>query len=174
MHALVVYESLWGNTEQLARAIADALAPLGSVEVFDSDTAPSTTHGYDILIVGGPTHAFGMTRAKTRAFAVQSHSAPRAPEQGLREWLRTLQRPETTLPVMVFDTRVDTPRLPGSAAKAARRALRKLGFDTTTLHETFRVRGYEGPLLDGETARAVAWATEAATRLGADTSPTAR
>jgi hypothetical protein len=58
---------------------------------------------------------------------------------------------------VTFDTKVDTPRLPGSAAKAARHELRSKGFDVTTTSETFRVHGYDGPLVDGEVDRAQAW-----------------
>jgi hypothetical protein len=59
---------------------------------------------------------------------------------------------------VAFDTRVNTPRLPGSAAKAARHELRSLGFDVGTKAKTFRVHGYEGPLIDGELERAAKWA----------------
>jgi flavorubredoxin len=159
MRALVVYESLWGNTEQLARAMADTLASLGSVDLFDTDAAPTLADGYDVVIVGGPTHAFSMSRATTRADAVSSHAAPHAPTRGIREWLEELTPPTNKTRALAFDTRVDQPRLPGSAAKAARRELRELGFDTSTKQQTFRVRGYEGPLLDGEMERAITWVT---------------
>jgi hypothetical protein len=49
--------------------------------------------------------------------------------------------------------------LPGSAAKAARRELREPGFDTSMKQKTFRVRGYEGPLLDGKIEPAITWVT---------------
>lgn len=166
MRALVVYESLWGNTEKLARAIADALGETGSVDVFDSDAAPGSVAGYDALVVGAPTHAFTMSRAATRADAVTAHAAPHEPARGIREWLEVLERPRPAIPVLVFDTRVDHPRLPGSAAKAARHELHSLGFLTTTVQETFRVHGYEGPLLDGELERGIAWASGAVTDLG--------
>jgi len=166
MRAIVVYESLWGNTEQLARAIADAVAERGSVEVLDSDAAPTSVEGFDLVIVGAPTHAFSMSRAATRADAVKSHGAPHQPVRGIREWLEVLERPQREIPVIVFDTRVDHPRLPGSAAKAARHELHSLGFLTTAVQETFRVHGYEGPLLDGELERSVAWAMGALTGLG--------
>ncbi|KAA9136007.1 hypothetical protein F6B40_01035 [Microbacterium caowuchunii] len=165
MRALVVYESLWGNTEQLARAISVALRGWGSVEVVDSDAAPLAVEAYDLLVVGAPTHAFSMSRAATRADAVTSHGAPHEPARGIREWLEALNRPPRPIPVLVFDTRVDRPRLPGSAAKAARHELRALGFGTSVAPETFRVRGYEGPLRDGERERAAAWASRAVARL---------
>lgn len=158
MRTLVIYESLWGNTEKVARAIA---ARLGSdTTVLDSDAAPPSVDGYDLLVVGGPTHAFSMTRASTRADAVKSRNAPHEPTRGIREWLNELQRPEAEIPAVAFDTRVDKPRLPGSAAKAARHELRSLGFDTAIKQRTFRVHGYEGPLLDGELERAGKWADE--------------
>jgi len=56
---------------------------------------------------------------------------------------------------------------PRSAAKAARHELRSLGFDTSATARTFRVHGYEGPLLDGELDRARAWAGEIARGLTA-------
>jgi hypothetical protein len=168
MRALVVYESLWGNTEKVARAIADRLGGAGTVEVVDSDAAPTTVDGYDLLLVGGPTHAFSMTRAATRAEAVKSHSAPHEPTRGIREWLNELERPSATIPAVAFDTRVDKPRMPGSAAKAAKHELRSLGFETAVKQETFRVHGYEGPLLEGEVERASAWAKEVIAALNLD------
>ena len=158
MRALVVYESLWGNTEKVARAIAAKLG--GDVTVLDSDAAPLSVDGFDLLVVGGPTHAFSMTRASTRADAVASYDAPYLPTRGIREWLNELQRPAAEMPAIAFDTRVDKPRLPGSSAKAARHELRSLGFDTSVKQRTFRVHGYEGPLLDGELERAAAWTDE--------------
>lgn len=166
MRALVVYESLWGNTEQVARAVAAELAGLGSVDVMTSDAAPGTVDGYDLVVVGGPTHAFSMTRASTRADAVKSRFAPFQPTRGIREWLHDLDRPTTSIPAIAFDTRVDKPRLPGSAAKSAKHELHSLGFDTSVQQETFRVHGYEGPLLDGEIDRAHAWTAEIVTALG--------
>ncbi|MHA7274426.1 flavodoxin family protein [Arthrobacter sp. TMT4-20] len=167
MRALVVYESLWGNTEKVARAIGARLAVNADVEVLDSDAAPTLVDGYDLLVVGGPTHAFSMTRASTRADAVKSHSAPHEPARGIRDWLNQVERPSTEIPAFAFDTRVDKPRLPGSAAKAARHELRSLGFDTQVKQQTFRVHGYEGPLLDGEIERATEWAGDLLARLGA-------
>lgn len=160
MRALVVYESLWGNTEKVARVIADKLAGIGEVVIVDSGNGPASVNGYDLLAVGGPTHAFSMTRAGTRFEAVKSNSAPHEPSSGIREWLNQLGRPAVAIPAVAFDTRVDKPRMPGSAAKAARHELRLLGFDTSVKQETFRVHGYEGPLLDGELERASTWARD--------------
>lgn len=166
MRVLVVYESMWGNTETVAQAVAARLAGIGAVDVTTSDAAPITVDGYDLVAVGGPTHAFSMTRATTRAEAVKSHSAPHEPVRGIREWLNEVHRPVTAIQAIAFDTRVDKPRLPGSAAKAAKQHLRSLGFQTLVKQETFRVHGYEGPLLDGELEHARSWADEVIAALG--------
>lgn len=167
MRALVVYESLWGNTEQVARAIGTRLSSQADVEVLDSDAAPLSVDGYDLVVVGGPTHAFSMTRASTRADAVKTRSAPHEPSRGIREWLNALERTTAPVPAFTFDTRVDKPRLPGSAAKAALHELRSLGFETSAKPQTFHVHGYEGPLVDGELDRAAQWAGTLLTRLDA-------
>lgn len=167
MRALVVYESMWGNTEKVAQAIGAELGINSYVEVLDSDAAPASVDRYDLLVVGGPTHSFSMTRAATRADAVKAHSAPHEPSRGIREWLDQLERPDTEIPAVAFDTRVDKPRLPGSAAKAARHELRSLGFGTSIKARTFRVRGYEGPLLVGELEAATRWIGDVLAELGA-------
>lgn len=161
MRALVVYESLWGNTEKVARAIAEALQPGMSIDVVNAADAPASVEGYDLLAVGGPTHAFSMSRPATRETAVQQQGAPSLVARGIREWLHDLAPATAPVRALAFDTRVDSPRLPGSAAKAARGELRSLGFEVPAKAMTFRVHGYEGPLLDGELDRAAEWAREA-------------
>jgi hypothetical protein len=158
MRALVVYETLWGNTEKVARTVAAQLGKTMEVDIADSDSAPSSTEGYGLVVVGGPTHAFSMTRPATRRGAVEQNGAPRAPSRGIREWLETLHAVASPIRAVTFDTRVDAPRLPGSAAKAARHELRSLGFNVGAKAKTFHVHGYEGPLLEGELERAAEWA----------------
>ena len=61
MNALVVYESMFGNTEQIARAIADGLSESVEVQVAEVANAPTEPDPDTALIVaGGPTHAFSM------------------------------------------------------------------------------------------------------------------
>lgn len=162
MRAIVVYESLWGNTEKVARAVAQQLGTTMTVELVDTDAAPASVDGYDLVVVGGPTHAFSMSRPSTRATGGTDKSAPHVPTIGIREWLDALAPVTTPVPAAAFDTRVDSPRLPGSAATAARHELRSHGFATTTKAKTFRVHGYEGPLVDGELEAATVWARELA------------
>ena len=130
MRALVVYETLWGDPEQVARAVAAELESTMTVEVVDSDSAPASVDGFDLLVVGAPTHAFSMSRPSTREQAGKQRNAPHVPTRGIREWLETLSRPDAAITALTFDTRVNAPRLPGSAAKVIRHELRSLGFDT--------------------------------------------
>lgn len=160
MRAIIVYESLWGNTERIARAVAQGIGHDVSVTVVSAEAAPHDLSDMDLVIVGGPTHAFSMSRPATRRGALENNGAPSIPSRGIREWLAELNPVDRPIPAATFDTRVDSPRLPGSAAKAARHELRSLGFDVTEKARTFRVHGYEGPLLDGELERATLWASE--------------
>jgi hypothetical protein len=162
MKVLIVHESLFGNTKQVAEAIAEGLrkgrAPGDdlSVLVASTDEAPETVpDDVSLLLVGGPTHALSMTRPGTREDAV-TQGALSAPKLGVREWIEGAH-PRPGLPVVTFDTRVHVRLLPGSAAASAARSLRHHGFLGADRGETFWVEGTEGPLSEGELDRAVAW-----------------
>lgn len=160
MRALVVYETIWGNTGELARAIADGLRSsegVDEVDVVEVASAPdSIDPDVDLVVVGGPTHAFSMTTAKTRESAKQQ-GATRIPERGIREWLEALAAPSSPVAVATFDTRTVKPRLPGSAAKKALKELVSKGFRPVEHAVTFSVHGYSGPIADGELTRAREW-----------------
>lgn len=167
--AVVVCESMFGNTRAIADAVADSLTThVDRVEVFDVGTAPSTLDGVALLVVGAPTHALGMSRPATRKSA-HEQGADAPPERGVREWLADLARPAHEIRAAVFDTRIRKPLLPGSAAKAVRRRLRRLGFDVGA-PVSFGVAGTAGPLVDGELDRARRWAAA----LDVPARPTAR
>lgn len=172
MKAPVVYESLWGNTAQVARAIAAGLAERAEVRVVDVDDAPSSP-GDDVALVvaGGPTHAFSMTRPSTRADAVARGALQTTTSRGLREWLDCLPSASERQKIATFDTRVNAVRhLPGSAAKSASKVARRHGYARAARPESFYVEDTAGPLLDGELERATAWgrALAASVRVGAD------
>ena len=105
--------------------MADAVARgLGDdVTVLEVTDAPATLpEDVAVLVVGGPTHAFSMTRPGTRQDA-EKRGAPGHPACGIREWLEELA-PAADLEVATFDTRVTkVRRLPGSAARAAAKEL---------------------------------------------------
>lgn len=160
MRALVVYESMFGNTEQIARAIADGLGRYGAVEVRNVDDMVNVPlQGIDLLIVGGPTHAFGMSRPRTRESAAQQSATPTVTKlTGVREWLQSLAPPEPGATAAAFDTRIRKPSwLPGLAAKSAARSLRRSGYRPAADPASFFVTGVSGPVAQGELARARQW-----------------
>jgi hypothetical protein len=166
MRALIVFESMFGNTELIADAIADGLSSRISVETAEVGGAPVTIDDeVALLVVGGPTHAFGMSRPGTRQTAAeQAQHGVLSARIGLREWLAAIGQGSADVAVATFDTRIDRPHLPGSAARAADKRLRRLGFRILTPAHSFYVADTEGPLIDGERERARRWGD----RLGAE------
>ena len=159
MKAIVVFESVFGNTHAIAEAVAEGL---GGVPVLSVREAVERTGDLDLLVVGGPTHAHGLATDRSRHVAVDNaHEGadvePDATEEpGLRSWLGDL-RSTTGRPAAAFDTRADgVPLLTGSAARGIARRLRHHGFDVLAT-ESFLVKGTEGPLKPGELERARAW-----------------
>jgi hypothetical protein len=170
MKALVVYESLYGNTAAIADAIATSLrahgheASAGPVTAID----PVDAAGIDLLVVGGPTHVHGMSRPSTRKAAVDDeknvYSEPTL-EPGLREWLDRVPAGDGG-PAAAFDTRIDKPAfLTGSAAKGIGRRLERHGFRLVASPESFFVTT-ENHLVDGALERAEAWAAQLSERAG--------
>ncbi|MEZ5093418.1 flavodoxin/nitric oxide synthase [Nocardioides sp.] len=163
MSIQIVVESLFGNSDAVAAAIADGARATGaSVGVTPVAAAPPELGPeVGLLVLGGPTHAFSMTRPSTRAEAHGKYGAPGQAEPGIREWIdRAVPRPD--LPVVTFDTRVQVKLVPGSAAKSAASSLRHHGFGRAHRGKTFFVLGVEGPLAEGEAERARAWGAELA------------
>ncbi|WP_019819379.1 flavodoxin family protein [Saccharomonospora saliphila] len=162
MRALVVFESAFGNTEAVARGIGAALAPHAEVEVREVGSAPGVVDdATDLLVVGAPTHAFGLSRESTRRDAAeQAREHGREPVsrgRGVREWLDEVRLPRGVR-VAAFDTKINRPRLPGSAAKGVMKRLRRAGQVPATAPQSFYVTATAGPLLDGELDRAGEWA----------------
>ncbi len=165
MRTLVIFESMFGNTERVAAAIGEGLAAAGSVDVVEVGSAPDVV-GADtaLLVVGGPTHAFGMSRPRTRLDAAGQADGDVVSRTGIREWLDTVTG-SSAVPAVAFDTRVKQRWIPGSAARAAQRRLQDKGFSRAGQPRSFRVQGTTGPLLEGEIARARQWGIELAGRL---------
>jgi Flavodoxin len=169
MHAVVIYESMYGNTRQVADAIG---AGLGTA--FDASVVPVSHAGPEILaaagliVVGGPTHAHGMSRAVTRKSAVEAAGKPvsgltvepDAMGPGLREWFGSLG--QYPVKAAAFDTRVRAPAaLTGRASKGIIRLLRAHGFDVVTEPESFLVTKQDR-LVPGELTRAREWGAKLA------------
>ena len=80
MRAVVVYESMYGNTHLVADAIGAGLRTGFDVSVVPvSQASPAVLADADLVVVGGPTHAHGMSRAATRKAAVQAADKPVSP-----------------------------------------------------------------------------------------------
>jgi flavodoxin len=164
MKALVVYESMFGNTETIALAITDGLRESMEVEVLEVSIAPTSPGPTIALIVaGGPTHAFSMSRRNTRVDAINRGAPEGESEYGLREWLAALPSGRHAERMATFDTKVESMRhVPGSAAKGAAKAAHRHGYESAARSESFYVRDIDGPLVDGEVDRARAWGRELA------------
>ncbi|NUR08233.1 MAG: flavodoxin [Nocardioidaceae bacterium] len=158
MRALVVYESMWGNTRAVAEAVGATLAGRMEVRVADVGEVPAgEVAEYDLVVAGAPTHAFSLSRASTRQAALEQGAPESSSTYGLREWIAALPAPTDTR-VACFDTRVERVRnLPGSAARKAARLLRRAGWDVVA-RQSFYVSDTAGPLLPAEVDRASAWA----------------
>ncbi|MFB3739145.1 MAG: flavodoxin domain-containing protein [Candidatus Velamenicoccus archaeovorus] len=168
MKALVVFESLYGNTATIGRAVAASLREHG-LEVQDrllSEIEPGATVGYDLLVVGGPTHTHGMSKPDTRRQAAEDAKnafAERTVEPGLPDWLDRLPRGTGQL-AAAFDTRIDKPAiLTGSAAKHIAKRLRAHGYRALGDPESFFVT-MRNELAEGETGHAATWGASLARR----------
>jgi hypothetical protein len=160
--AVVVYESVFGDAEKIARAVADGLREHLDTDVVVATDAP-LEFGPDVrlLVVGGPNHAMSMPRPATRADAVQKYGAEIADTTtGLHEWLDHAH--VGAIAAAAFDTRMDRPRIVTKLDHAARteeKLLHALGATLAAPAEHFHVVDPKGPLADGEEDRARQWGT---------------
>lgn len=180
MRALVVYESMYGNTKRIADAVTDGIAKHMSVESIEVSLAPfSIEADIDLLVVGGPTHVHGMTTPFTRAQAVKQATTPIVSSGiGIREWLDGVRPMGTATTAVTFDTRIrGATILTGSAASGYSKKLRSAGFRVFTPPESFLIAAkapQDDALLEGELERARAWGSEiAATFSGRVATPVA-
>lgn len=174
MQAVVVYESMYGNTRQIAAAIGSGLGSAFDVAVVPvAEASPAVLSGADLVVVGGPTHAHGMSQAATRKTAVETagrprsslHAEPGAAGPGLREWFASLGRYEAK--AAAFDTRIHAPAaLTGQASKKISRLLGAHGFNLVAKPESFLVNK-ETELEPQETTRAREWAVKLAAAVAA-------
>jgi flavodoxin len=154
MKVLVIYDSVFGNTEQIAQAIGSALGSQKYVEILRvSNVKPEQLTGLKLLIVGSPTRGFRPTEAITNFLK-------RIPINGLKG-----------VKVAAFDTRISMSdigssalrflvKTGGYAAKPIADRLKKRGGDLIMPPEGFFVKGTEGPLKEGELERAADWAKQ--------------
>jgi len=167
MRALVVYESMYGNTRHIAEAIAEGLRSELATDLLVVTAADDVDlDDVSLLVVGGPTHSWGLSSARSRSVA---HHDPKHPDHlldspshtsGIREWLHRLPRQPHHLHKrgVAFDTRLDKPKMvTGSAARGIQHGLRAAGFAAFGDSRSFVVTGTAGPLGSGEIERARQW-----------------
>jgi len=150
LKALIIYDSKFGNTEKIARAIGEAVTPLGEAKVVQVGEAnPSQLSSIDFLMIGSPTHAGGATRA-------------------IKEFLRKI--PANALEnvrVASFDTRFSA-KDKGIGARIVLEIFRYAAGRIATIleykggylamvPEGFIIENSEGPLKKGELERAAIW-----------------
>jgi hypothetical protein len=165
MKALVVYESMYGNTRAVAEAVAAGLRETCETEVKSvTEVTRADVDQAGLLVAGTPTHVHGLPRSRTRKAAAEAAEAsegaltlePDATGPGLREWLADLDT-GVGRRAAAFDTRLSAPPLfTGRASLVIARRLRRAGFEPAAEPISFLVdKGNR--LLDGELARAEEW-----------------
>ncbi len=159
MKAVVVYESHWGNTAAIARAIADGIGE--EAQVLSTDEASEAALAdVDLLVAGAPVIAFRLPSDEMReSIAGTANKAPRPPDlshPSLHAWLDSL--PKGHGRAAAFETRLRWS--PGGATGAIEHGLERAGYRAEARPGKFIVKGTYGPLRDGELERARRWGTE--------------
>ena len=160
MNAIVVFESLWGNTAEVARAVAEGLGPGARALRTDEATAADAA-GADLIVAGAPVFGFKLSSQKMRDGIRQSPGKGPAPDLScplLRTWLEGL--PAGDRPCAGFDTQVRGPF--GKGAPEIVRLFEERGYRPVGEPMGFVVKGSQGPLKKGEAERARAWGAELA------------
>ena len=153
MKVLIIYDSVFGNTEQIAQAIGNALGSQKDVEILRvSNVKPEQLTGLKLLIVGSPTRQFRPTAAINNLLKRISKNGLKGVKVAAFDTRFTMSAIEESrvLPFFV--------RLFGYAAKPISDRLKKKGGELIIPPEGFYVKDSEGPLKDGELERAAAWA----------------
>ena len=143
MKALIVYDSAYGNTGEIAKSIGGAIA--GDVKVLRAgEVNPSELESLDLLIAGSPTYGGRPTPA-------------------MRDFLNKISKTAISgINVAAFDTRISARwvRIFGYAAGKIAGHLKRKGGILVLSPEGFFVKGTKGPLKEGELERAASWAKE--------------
>ncbi|NCC12643.1 MAG: flavodoxin family protein [Spirochaetia bacterium] len=152
MKILMVYDTMFGNTERIAQAMVDATGDQHQAELVRvQDVTIEQLQACDILVIGSPTHGFRPT-----------------PDISSRLKRLSSEVPAANFRYAVFDTRSDIDqieskilssmvRLFGYAAESMDKTMARRGFKRAEAPVGFIVHGKEGPLKDGEIDRATAW-----------------
>jgi hypothetical protein len=156
MHAIVVFESVWGNTAAIARAIAEGMGP--EVHAYPPDEVPpEELEQADLIVAGAPVFGFNLpTEAVRSAIGRDEHGSSPAPDlshPSLRSWLEGL--PAGHGRSAAFETRIWWS--PRGATGTIERRLALAGYRTIAQAQKFVVKDKSGPLREGELDRAREW-----------------
>ena len=164
MRALIVYESMYGNTHAIASSIAAGLSATHEVTVVPVTRATAElVAAADLIVAGGPTHMHGISTVTSRRRAVEAARQPDsglvmdpdADGPGLRSWLARLAARDIL--AAAFDTRLSgVPALTGRASRGISRQLARRGCRLLLPPESFLV-SKQDTLANGEAARACSW-----------------
>jgi hypothetical protein len=164
MRALVVYESMYGNTRMIADNIADGLRADYEVTVVPVGKAtPELVAAADLVVAGAPTHLRGLSTPKSRQMAAQAAAKagsglrldPDAGGPGMQDWLQGIGHRDGL--AAAFDTRVNgLALLTGRASRRIAKLLKRHGYRLVAAPQGFLVCSH-GTLLDGEASWARRW-----------------
>jgi len=151
MKALILYDSMYGNTEKIAQALGSAIS--GEVKVSHVDKVkPDELRSFNLIIIGSPTQGF-------------------RPTKPIQEFIKSVSEDILKdINVAAFDTRITDQevgrglrflmKIGGYAAPNIAKELKKKNANLIISPEGFFVKGKEGPLKEGEEKRAVNWVKE--------------
>jgi hypothetical protein len=167
MNAIVVYESFWGNTAAVAKAIAEGIGPQARAMPTSEATA-EVVGAADLIVAGAPVLGFSLsTNSMRKNLGTQVQAkAPSPPDLShapMRGWLDEL--PRTSAQCSAFETRLRFS--PGGATGTIERKLEHAGCRELARAERFYVTGTYGPTREGEIERARAWGATLAEKLAA-------
>lgn len=167
MKAVVVYESLWGNTAAIARAVAEGIG--AGTKAFTTDAAPADElANADLIVAGAPVLGFRLpTDAMRESVAKSEGDAPTPPDlahPSLRSWLDSL--PAGNGRAAAFETRIWWS--PRGATGDIEKRLEQAGHRISAKAGKFVVQDKYGPLREGEIERARQWGMKLARTVGAE------
>jgi len=161
MKAVVVYESLWGNTAAIARAIAEGIGPEARA-LSTAEASGAAISDADLIVAGAPVLGFRLpSDDMLKTIGANAGKDPVAPDlshPSMRAWLDAL--PKGSGRSAAFETRIWWS--PGGATGAIDRGLERAGYRPVAKSRRFIVKGKYGPLRDGELERARLWGAELA------------
>lgn len=165
MKAIVVYESLWGNTAAIARAIAEGIGP-NAKALSTAQATKGAIAGADLIVAGAPVFGFRLPTEKARESVkmkpAKGKAQPDFSHPAMRTWLGNLEKGNGRS--AAFDTRIWWS--PGGSTKEILREMEKAGYKPAGKGMKFIVKGTFGPLRDGELEKAKLWGAELAKAMG--------